>query len=78
LRCGGTIPVVNTIQETLGIPTVLMGFALPDDHIHGPNERFYLPNFFNGIATSIWFLSAVGATRQSVTETAGERKAHDR
>jgi acetylornithine deacetylase/succinyl-diaminopimelate desuccinylase-like protein len=78
LRCGGTIPVVNTIQETLGIPTVLMGFALPDDRIHGPNERFYLPNFFNGIATSIWFLSAVGATRRNVTETVGERKSHDR
>jgi acetylornithine deacetylase/succinyl-diaminopimelate desuccinylase-like protein len=76
LRCGGTIPIVNTIQETLGIPTVLMGFALPDDHIHGPNERFYLPNFLNGIATSIWFLSAVGATRRRAMEAAG-RRSHD-
>lgn len=77
LRCGGTIPIVNTIQQTLGTPTVLMGFALPDDHIHGPNERFYLPNFFNGIATSIWFLSTVGATRRAV-EAAEERRSHDR
>jgi acetylornithine deacetylase/succinyl-diaminopimelate desuccinylase-like protein len=61
LRAGGTIPVVNMLQEQLGIPTVLMGFALPDDQIHGPNEKFYLPNFFNGIKTSIAFLAEIGA-----------------
>ncbi len=60
LRSGGTIPAVNLFQEILGIPTVLMGFALPDDRMHAPNERFYLPNFFNGIRTSIEFLSEVG------------------
>jgi acetylornithine deacetylase/succinyl-diaminopimelate desuccinylase-like protein len=58
LRLGGTLPVVNTFQEVLGIPTVLMGFALPDDHLHSPNEKLHLPNFYNGIATSIWFLAA--------------------
>lgn len=56
LRSGGTIPVVNMLQEKLGVPVVLMGFALPDDRMHAPNERFYLPNFFNGIATCIYFL----------------------
>jgi acetylornithine deacetylase/succinyl-diaminopimelate desuccinylase-like protein len=59
LRSGGTIPVVNTFQELLGLPTVLMGFALPDDRMHAPNEKFHLPNFFKGIETSIHFLSAV-------------------
>lgn len=63
LRSGGTIPVVSTFQEVLGIPTVLMGFALPDDRIHAPNEKFHLPNFYNGIATSIWFLAAMGAAK---------------
>jgi acetylornithine deacetylase/succinyl-diaminopimelate desuccinylase-like protein len=63
LRSGGTIPVVNLIQETLGIPVVLMGFGLPDDQIHGPNEKFHLPNFFKGIETSIRFLEAVSKTR---------------
>jgi acetylornithine deacetylase/succinyl-diaminopimelate desuccinylase-like protein len=58
LRSGGTIPVVDTFQQILGIPTVLMGFALPDDRIHAPNEKFHLPNFYNGIATCIWFLAA--------------------
>jgi len=36
-----------------------MGFALPDDGMHAPNEKFHLPNFFRGIATCIWFLAAV-------------------
>ena len=60
LRSGGTIPVVSAFQHTLKIPTVLMGFALPDDRLHAPNEKFHLPNFFNGVATSIWFLKALG------------------
>jgi acetylornithine deacetylase/succinyl-diaminopimelate desuccinylase-like protein len=61
LRNGGTIPVVNLIHEILGIPVVLMGFGLPDDRIHGPNEKFHLPNFHKGIATSIRFLAEMGA-----------------
>ncbi len=64
VRSGGTIPVVNTFQQMLGVPTVLMGFALPDDRIHAPNEKFHLPNFFNGIATCLWFLAHVGAGRE--------------
>jgi acetylornithine deacetylase/succinyl-diaminopimelate desuccinylase-like protein len=60
LRSGGTIPVVNTFQAMLGIPTVLMGFALPDDRMHAPNEKFHLPNFYHGIATCIWFLAEIG------------------
>jgi acetylornithine deacetylase/succinyl-diaminopimelate desuccinylase-like protein len=63
LRSGGTIPVVNVFQQVLGAPTALMGFALPDDRIHAPNEKFHLPNYFNGIATCIWFLALVGAGR---------------
>jgi acetylornithine deacetylase/succinyl-diaminopimelate desuccinylase-like protein len=61
LRSGGTIPVVSVFEEMLSIPTVLMGFALPDDRLHGPNEKFHLPNFYNGIATSIRFLAEVDA-----------------
>ena len=57
LRVGGSIPVVGQLQEHLGLETVLMGFGLPDDHIHSPNERFYLPNFYRGIETVIHFFS---------------------
>jgi acetylornithine deacetylase/succinyl-diaminopimelate desuccinylase-like protein len=57
IRSGGSIPVVHTFQRILGCPAVLMGFGLPDDHIHGPNEKFHLPNFYKAIATSIWYLA---------------------
>ncbi len=56
MREGGSIPVVSAFQTHLGLETVLMGFGLPGDQIHAPNERFYLPNFYQGIETSIHFL----------------------
>ncbi len=62
VRSGGSIPVVNTFQEALGIPTALMGFALPDDRIHAPNEKFHLPNFYRGIDACIWFLASASQT----------------
>ncbi len=62
LRSGGSIPVVNAFKESLGIPTVLMGFGLPDDRIHAPNEKFHLPNFYRAIDTSIWYLAAAART----------------
>jgi acetylornithine deacetylase/succinyl-diaminopimelate desuccinylase-like protein len=58
LRSGGSVPAASVFQKVLGIPTVLMGFALPGDRIHAPNERFHLPTFFRGIETCIWFLQA--------------------
>ena len=61
-RLGGTIPVIGTLQRIFDVPIVLMGFALPDDGMHGPNERFYMPNFFKGIATSIWLLANLAHT----------------
>jgi len=65
LRCGGTIPVVDTFRQTLCIPTVLMGFALPNDNMHAPNEKFYLPNFYKGVTTCIWFLRALAASQRT-------------
>lgn len=59
-REGGSIPVVGMMQEKLGVDSILLGFALPDDGIHGPNERQYLPNFFRGIETYIHFMSEIG------------------
>jgi acetylornithine deacetylase/succinyl-diaminopimelate desuccinylase-like protein len=63
LRSSGTIPIVSTFQELLAISTVLLGFALPDDRIHAPNEKFHLPTFRKGIATCIRFLAELGARR---------------
>jgi acetylornithine deacetylase/succinyl-diaminopimelate desuccinylase-like protein len=59
LREGGSIPVVASFQELLGIDSILMGFGLPDDNLHSPNERFYLPNFYNGIEATIRYLNEV-------------------
>ena len=56
-REGGSVPVVSLLQENLGVDSIMLGFALPDDGIHGPNERQYLPNFFRGIETYIRFLA---------------------
>jgi acetylornithine deacetylase/succinyl-diaminopimelate desuccinylase-like protein len=51
-REGGSIPVVSTFQEVLGLPTVLFGIGLPDENAHAPNEKLDLSNFHNGIIAS--------------------------
>ena len=56
LRIGGTIPVVHLLERVLRVPTVMMGFALPDSNLHAPDENLHLPTFFRGIRTSIHFL----------------------
>jgi acetylornithine deacetylase/succinyl-diaminopimelate desuccinylase-like protein len=61
VRSGGTLPAAGVLQDRLGIPTVLMGFALPDDRTHAPDERFHLTSFGRGVATSIAFLAEIGA-----------------
>ena len=55
-RMGGTVPIVGLLNSELGIDTLMLGFGLPDDNLHAPNEKFYLPNFFRGIETYIHFL----------------------
>jgi acetylornithine deacetylase/succinyl-diaminopimelate desuccinylase-like protein len=55
VRQGGTIPAVGFIQDILGADSLLLGFGLPDDNLHAPNEKQYLPNFFKGIDTYISF-----------------------
>lgn len=61
IREGGSIPVVATIQRVLGIESILMGFGLPDDNLHAPNEKMHLPNFYRGIETVIHFLGHLGS-----------------
>jgi len=59
-REGGSIPVATIFQQALGAPVIFMGFGLPDDNLHAPNEKFYLPNFYRGIETAIAFLEEIG------------------
>lgn len=49
VRSGGSIPIVGLFDKHLGIPSVMMGFGLPDDNLHAPNEKLHLPNFYRGI-----------------------------
>jgi len=56
VRSGGSIPVVDTVQRVLGAPAVLMGFGLPDDGRHAPNEKFDLAVMARAINTCIRYL----------------------
>jgi acetylornithine deacetylase/succinyl-diaminopimelate desuccinylase-like protein len=60
-RSGGSIPVVGDFARHLGIPTILMGFGLPDDGLHSPNEKYRLENYYTGIKTIAHFFEAYGA-----------------
>lgn len=60
-REGGSVPVVSLIQDVLGLDSVMLGFGLPDDNLHAPNEKQHLPNFFRGIEAYIWFSHLVAA-----------------
>jgi len=56
IRSGGSIPIVGVFDRYLGIPSVMVGFGLPDDNLHAPNEKFHLPNFYRGIETVARYL----------------------
>ncbi len=51
VRSGGSIPIISTFEEVLGIKSVLMGFGLESDAIHSPNEHFRLEQFYKGLKT---------------------------
>lgn len=56
IRSGGSIPIVGDFDRHLGVPSVMMGFGLPDDNIHAPNEKFHLKNFALGIDSIVRFM----------------------
>jgi acetylornithine deacetylase/succinyl-diaminopimelate desuccinylase-like protein len=60
-RGGGTLPIIADFQRELGgLPVILMGFGLPGDGAHGPNESFTLEMFHKGIDTAIYFYQEIG------------------
>ncbi len=60
IRSGGSIPIVGDFAKHLGIPTILMGFGLPDDGLHSPNEKYKLANYYAGIMTIAHFFEQYG------------------
>ena len=61
IRSGGSIPIVGDFERGLKIPSVMMGFGLPDDNLHAPNEKFCIANFHRGIESLILFFEKLGA-----------------
>ena len=59
-REGGSIPMVSTFQEELGLPSVLFGVGLPDENAHAPNEKLHVSNFHDGIIASAYLYDEVG------------------
>ncbi len=52
IREGGSIPIVNTFRDRLGVDTLLLGWGQDDDNAHSPNEKFSLADFQRGMKAS--------------------------
>lgn len=61
VRTGGSIPIAALFQGILGLPGVLMGFGLPDDNVHAPNEKFHIPHYYAAIRSVADFLKRMGS-----------------
>lgn len=64
IREGGSIPVVNTFKQLLGVDTLLLGWGQNDDNTHGPNEKFSLVDYHRGIKTSAHLWHELSQLRQ--------------
>jgi acetylornithine deacetylase/succinyl-diaminopimelate desuccinylase-like protein len=60
VRSGGAIPIVGEFQNALHVPCILFGFGLPDDNLHAPNEKFFMPNFWRGMEVMADYLQRMG------------------
>ncbi len=60
VREGGSIPIVSTFSRVLQVPVLLLGFGLPDDRLHSPNEKLNLNNFYGGIRAVVRILDRLG------------------
>jgi acetylornithine deacetylase/succinyl-diaminopimelate desuccinylase-like protein len=62
-RAGGSIPAVADMKTHLGVSTILLGFGVPDDNAHSPNEKLHLPTFYKGIEASIHFMNELARVK---------------
>lgn len=61
IREGGSIPIIQSVKDILGVDTLLLGLALPDCQIHAPNESFTVSNFEAGIRLNRALLEELGS-----------------
>lgn len=61
IREGGSIPIVSDFKRELGVDSLLLGWGLPDDNTHSPNEKFCLADFHRGIRSSARLLEELAS-----------------
>jgi acetylornithine deacetylase/succinyl-diaminopimelate desuccinylase-like protein len=59
-REGGSVPIISTLQDQIGVDSVNIGFGLPTDNMHGPNEKLHIPTWTKGIKALIHFFYNLG------------------
>ncbi len=60
IREGGSIPFVTQMYDTFKVPCLLLGFGLPDENAHAPDEHILLENYFGGIKAVASFYQGLG------------------
>ncbi len=70
-REGGSIPIVQMFADVLEAPAVLMGFGLPDEAAHGPDEHYNLDNYQGGIRSAAWYFTELAGALTSGTKASG-------
>jgi acetylornithine deacetylase/succinyl-diaminopimelate desuccinylase-like protein len=67
IREGGSIPITADFQDILGVPSVLLGFGLPDENAHGPDENLDLENYRMGMRTAAYFYEEVAGSMRGIS-----------